>query len=188
MEIIFKSPYDIGMMELKRDSVFRKIKPDSYNDLIDFSWERGKSTAMKYMDKLSTSVPSEMITKLNITVAIKMWEIGKSAILFYSEYADKPPTITLYENSIAHGLENAIAHGYKQILSLDAAKEIFLAHELYHHIECRDIGLASKEHKVIMAKLGPFKLTSGIRALCEIGAHSFARFLLETNQHYTHIK
>jgi len=187
MEILYKSPRDISMMELKRDSVFKKIAPDRYDELIAFAWERGETNAIKYMDKLSTSIPSEMINKLHINVILKKWEKGASNIQFYSEYADKPTTITLYENSIAEALGNAISHGNNQVTSVVAAKEIFLAHELYHHIECRDIGLASKERKVFMLKWGPFKLTSGIRALCEIGAHAFSKFLLEKNNYYRNI-
>ena len=187
MEMLYNSPRDISMMELKRDSVFRKISPDRYDELIAFAWERGETTAIKYMNKLLTSMPSEMIGKLHIHVLIKQWEKGGSNIRFYSEYADKSATITLYENSIAEAVNRAISHGKNQIISLTAAKEIFLAHELYHHIECRDIGLASKEHQVYMIKWGPFKLTSGIRSLCEIGAHAFSKFLLEKNEYYRNV-
>lgn len=184
MEILYKNPHDIGMMELKRDSVFRKIAPDRYDELIAFAWRRGETAAIKYMEKLATSIPSVMAAKLNIKVIGSKWEKGGGNILFYSEYADKTATITLYENSIAGAMESAVSRGYTQVTSLAAAKEIFLAHELYHYIECRDIDLGSRERKVVMLKLGPFKLTSGIRALCEIGAHAFAKFLLEKNNYY----
>lgn len=188
MEILYKKPREISMMELKRDSVFRKIASDRYDELIAFAWERGEISAIKYIEKLSTTIPSEMIAKLNITIMCKNWEKGKSKIQFYSEYADKPTTITLYENSIGEAIESAMSHGYNQITSLMAAKEVFLSHELYHYIECRDIGLASKEHKVVMLKAGPFQLTSGIRALCEIGAHAFSKFLLKKNNYYRDIQ
>ena len=60
METLYQSPHDIGMAELKRDVVFRKIPPEQYDELISFAWGKGEKAARDYTEKLGTSIPSEM--------------------------------------------------------------------------------------------------------------------------------
>lgn len=188
METLYQSPHDIGMAELKRDVVFRKIPPEQYDELISFAWGKGEKAARDYTEKLGTSIPSEMAKKLGIHVAWKNWTPGKSNVRVYSEYEDNSETITLYENIIRSGIKKAVEHGYDRIKTFSAAKELFIAHEIYHQLECRHLGLASKERKVVTLKIGPLQRTSGLRSLCEIGAHAFSKTLMEDNHDYEELE
>lgn len=188
MEILFRSKMEIGMFELKRDVVFNKIPSEMYDELINFGWQTGEDAAYEYSQKTGTSVPSKMTDKLNINVKNEDWQKGKSNVKVYSEYEDKPNLITLHPNVISEAIEKAKSNGFNQIQNYDAAKEIFLGHEIFHYLECKKIGLTSKKRIVTTLKLGPIKITSGIRALCEIAAHSFTKTLYYMNNGYSDLQ
>src|SRR5438876_7531665 len=56
---------------------------------------------------------------------------------------------------------------------------IYVAHELYHHLEATGLEPAAAPARVTLARLGRWRWESGIRALSEIAAHAFAQALLD---------
>lgn len=188
MVSLFKDRNEMGMSELKRDAVFSRIPPDLYGELIDFGWHIGESTAKVYVQKLGTTVPSQMAKKFNLSVKSEDWEPGRSNVKIYSEYDDKLLQILLHPNIIKVGIEKAKASGVDQVQNYAVARELFLAHEIFHHLECREIGLTSKKRQIVTFQIGPFSLKSGLRSLCEIAAHAFTRTLYDMNEGYPHLK
>jgi hypothetical protein len=175
MDHFFYNKYQLGLWELQHDLLFRKIRPDNYNLLIDFAWEIGYQTAGEYCEKYQTKIPSELAVRLNISLQ----EIDEGIILpeykVYSEYISNQRRILLYKDMILSkvDMERVHCHNYKQI------RELFIAHETFHHIECHYKGLTSKKQKITTLKIGPLHVSSGIRALCEIAAHSFTKAMLQ---------
>ena len=178
MEHFFKDTYELGMWELRSDTLFDKIPKEQYKELIDFAWQIGIETAKSYTEVLKTSIPSEMVKKLGLKVVEVDKKFGIPEYRIYSEYYSNLKKIVLYSTVIDEAFQK-IDEKYKEsILDYSMMKELFLAHEIYHHLECHNIGLTSKKKKITTFQLGPIKITSGIRALCEIGAHSFTKTLI----------
>lgn len=188
MENLFKSKWELGMSELKRDVVFNKIPPERYDELISLAWQIGEGAAREYTRKTGTSIPSEMTKRLKIKTRSENWVQGRGNVRVYSEYEDKFSLITLHPNVISAGIKKAKTHGFNQIQSYAAARELFLAHEIFHYLECRELGLTSQKAEISTFQLGPVKMKSGIRALCEIAAHAFTRTLYDVNSGYPNLQ
>lgn len=188
MEILFHSEEEIGMFELKRDAIFSRIPPERYEELISFGWHTGEAAAQEFIKKTGTSIPSEMASRLNLQVKSENWDSGQSNVRVYSEYEDKIGRITLHPNVISAGMKAAESHGFDQVKTYAAARELFLAHEIFHYLECRELGLTFQKKKIVTFRLGPVKITSGMRALSEIAAHAFTKTLYELNHGYPELQ
>ena len=106
---------------------------------------------------------------------------GFGTTLVFAEYSTRQPGITLYSGAIAQ-LDRRIAGlpGYV----IGHARTLFLAHELYHHLDCTDPrGPIARRHPVTIFRLGRWRWTSGVRALAEIAAGAFAQQLLGLTCH-----
>lgn len=188
MEILFKDKNELGMSELKRDAVFSRIPPERYDEMISFSWQTGESAARDYTKKTGSSIPSEMAKRMKLKIKSENWEQGHGNVRVYSEYEDKFNLITLHPNVISAGIQKARSHGLNQVKSYAAARELFIAHEIFHHLECRKLGLTSRKMEITTFQFGPVKIKSGIRALCEIAAHAFTRTLYDMNNGYPNLQ
>lgn len=178
MEHFFCDKYELGIWELKSDVLFHKIPENKYFEFIDFAWGIGIETAKKYINRLSTNVPSEMIEKLGISILETEKGFSSPEYKIYSEYYSNLKKITLYKKNIINEFEQLSNKNITDIKDYSRMRELFIAHEIFHHIECHDIGLTLKKKKVVTFKIGPFKLTSGVRALSEIGAHAFTKEII----------
>jgi len=87
-----------------------------------------------------------------------------------AEYASRPPAIRLFAESV-----RAVGAADPSL----SVSGIYLAHELYHHLEATGLEPASAQARVTLARLGRWRWESGIPALSEIAAHAFAQALLD---------
>jgi len=188
MEHFFYDKYRLGMWEIQHDILFYKIPPERYYQLIDFAWNVGRETAIEYCEKYQTRVPSELAGRMELSLL----EIDENFILpetqVYSEYFSNLKRIVLYKNTISKEVKRCSDRERTYCESYDQIRELFIAHEIYHHIECHHKGLTSKKQKIITFRIGPLKITSGIRALCEIGAHSFTKVLLRMDEEVSYVR
>lgn len=91
-------------------------------------------------------------------------------MLRIAEYEPRPATVRLFTEPIAAILAAEPA--------LPAA-DVYIAHELFHHLEATTLGSASDLARVTLARLGCWRWESGVRALSEVAAHAFAQALLD---------
>jgi hypothetical protein len=182
MEHFFYDKHQLGMWELQHDILYDKIPPNRYYQLIDFAWNVGRETAREYGEKYQTSVPSQLAAELKLSVL----EIEEGLVLpeyqIYSEYFSNLKRIVLHKNTIAEEVKRSKGKGRVHCENYEQIRELFIAHEVYHHIECHHQGVTSQKQKIVSFKIGPLQLTSGVRALCEIGAHSFTKALLQIEE------
>lgn len=155
--------------ELTRDVVYQKIPLEERDRICDGAWEIGVETAVKLCERH----PGKDIYEIAYSYGLKFVreDVDKvsAGMRFFSEYDPKKNQIHVYVRSIQLFAEN------NGLLELEA-EELILAHEFYHFLEANEIGKTSERYKLPWICLGPFKIGStGVRALCEIGAHGFAR-------------
>ncbi|MCW5621156.1 MAG: hypothetical protein KIS79_08635 [Burkholderiales bacterium] len=102
----------------------------------------------------------------------------------YAEYLPRGSRVYLYRPALAAIDRHLCADGLAALLGVYAAREVFLAHELYHHFDLtRAAGPLASRHRVVLLTLGRWRWTSGLSSLAEIAAGAFAQSLLELRCH-----
>lgn len=182
MEHFFRDKEHLGMWELEHDVLFGKIPPDRYSQLIAFAWDLGRKTAHEYYENYGTRVPSQLASKLGLVLVEVQENAALPAYQVYSEYFSNQKRVVLHKDTILKAIRHLQGKGYAYCENYEQMRELFIAHEIYHHVECHVKGLTSQKQKIVTLKIGPLQITSGIRALCEIGAHGFAKTLLQLEE------
>lgn len=135
-----------------------------------FAWNKGFETALRIEEAYPLLTPEQIAMKMGLKVEDK-----NGPGFYFSEYVVKKKSIVLFSNTIQSGFIEAEACHLKTS-DYKTIRQLFLAHELFHHLECSDldVGITYKERQVTVFSIGPFRWKSGLRCLSEIAAHSFA--------------
>lgn len=180
MNTVFVPKEELAAYEMRRDIEYRHIPEESKQIFVDYAWEKGRETAVRIAKKYPGKIPSEIAAALNLKVTEA--RVGNKV---YSEYYSNRKQIVLNPDSIQKGFyeEN---EGHLKTHDYEVLKQLFIAHELFHHLECYDpeVGITFREKKVCVFKIGPIQLKSGLRCLSEIAAHSFTKQLLNIDDLY----
>jgi hypothetical protein len=105
-------------------------------------------------------------------------------VVVFAEYAERPPTITLYRRAIDWANRQLTASRECDMLNLEDCTPVFLAHELYHHLARRAPREPfSRAYRVTLLQFGRWRWTSRIASLEEIAAGAFAQSLLGMKVH-----
>ena len=102
----------------------------------------------------------------------------------FAEYRPRPPRIVLYSRGL--GRSNAVspAPAATQLLGRATPRDVFVAHELYHHAEAirPDVPIA-RRYQPTLFRIGNWHWRTGIAALAEIAAGAFAQSFLDLPCH-----
>ncbi|MGD9559520.1 MAG: hypothetical protein AB7V55_02820 [Oscillospiraceae bacterium] len=136
----------------------------------EYAWEKGRKTAARIQQQHPGRTAMQIAEEMGLKIEEKD---GPGFNL--SEYTSGQKRITLFPNTIQSDFIDAEA---EHLATTDYAevRQLFLAHELFHHLECTDpaVGITYRERQVVVFSAGPFKWKTGLRCLSEIAAHSFA--------------
>lgn len=150
----------------------QRFLPEQYRkEYGEYAWDKGMQAAKRCIALFPGLEPEQMVQRMGLTV---LDEDGPG--YYFSEYNVNKKQIVLFRNVICvRFLEPEQEH--LRVKDYDAIRPLFLAHELFHHLECSDpeIGVTYRERKVTVFILGPFRWQTGLRCLSEIAAHSFAK-------------
>lgn len=154
--------------ELKRDLLYHKIPSQDLDSISDRAWETGEAAARAALEEHPGESIYAVAKAEGLTIDHRDVDKVSGKVRYFSEYYSGRKTIFIYDDSVRKW---AAANGLTQ----DAAEELILSHEIFHHYECTRLGPTSRQYTVPQLELGPLKLgKSGIRALSEIGAHGFS--------------
>jgi hypothetical protein len=154
--------------ELTRDLLYHRIPREDLAAISDRAWETGEAAAFFILETYPGKSMAEIAEEEALTVIYTERDNVAGRVRYFSEYYSGRKTIYMYTESIEKWAQ-------ANKLNIEEAKELILAHEFFHHLECTSLGLTSKQYTVPHFKIG--KLTigkAGIRALSEIGAHGFS--------------
>lgn len=168
----------LGMWELKNDILFNKVPQDKYDEFIDFAWNTGCEAAKDCRNKYGSISPDELAVELGLSVVEIDRGLATPDYRVFSEYYSNLKRIVIFGDTIKDEFAKLVETGITDIKDYLKMRELFVAHEIFHHLECHVIGLTSKKKKIVTLEIGPFQITSGVKALCEIGAHGFTKTLL----------
>ena len=102
----------------------------------------------------------------------------------FAEYRPRPPRIVLYSRGLEPLERTLIGTRASQWLGQATLRNVFVAHELYHHIEAtRSEVPIARRYQPTLFKIGRWHWRTGIAALAEIAAGAFAQSLLDLPCH-----
>jgi hypothetical protein len=159
-----------GLALLAADRVGRRLPRESRLSAVRAALSLGREAAQRCRAAHETHAPVVLAGQLDVPVCWSAEAPTLGAMLRIAEYQPRPPLIRLFTESV-----RAIVRAEGSL----PIPEIYVAHELFHHLEATTLAPASRLARVTLARLGPWTWGSGVRALSEIAAHAFAQTLLE---------
>jgi hypothetical protein len=177
------TPRALGRMILDTDPQAARIAAGDRNRLVDTALADGQSMACMAAAKWGSD-PEVVARCLGLPVIESGAEGGYGSTVVYAEYGGRPPRIVLYRAALAR-VDRLLAQGeVGELAGLSAARPVYLAHELYHHLDlARGNAALAQRERVTLLRLGGFRWTSGLAALAEIAAGVFAQRLLGLRFH-----
>jgi hypothetical protein len=150
--------------------VGRRLAEDARPAAVRQALAAGRETARRLRAAHGTADPFVLAARLQVAVSWCGEPPGLGSIVRIAEYLPRPPAIRLFAESL-----RAVGAADPSL----AVAGIYVAHELYHHLEATGLAPASAPARVTLARLGRWRWESGIPALSEIAAHAFAQALLD---------
>jgi hypothetical protein len=172
------TPEAIGMLLLREDPQFHRIDAGDAPLLVEAALDDGCRLASA--TRLTCGVAPAAIAERN---AVRVVEVSEAhdygTTVVYAEYIERPPQIRLFLPAIGALNRYLTDRELSHAIGLSDVVSVFLAHELYHHLDClRDTGRLAARYRVPLLRLGPVQWTSGLASLPEIAAGAFAQRLL----------
>lgn len=163
---------------LKEDLSFPKIPLDIHEELINYALDVGEETANSMLEEFGISNPFTICDRLKLKVVIDTSSIEKGRFIFFSKYQPSPPKIIIYQEAINILQALIEKHNIRSKFFFPDLLSIQVAHELFHHLEKTRVGIVARRLRVYTFKFGPIKISSKVKALSEIAAHTFSKNLL----------
>ena len=133
---------------------------------------------------LPISRPTQIARELGLPVETTDGDPLVGSIWRFAEYRPRPPRIVLYSRGLAPLERRLTGSRAAQLLGRATPRDVFIAHELYHHIEAirPDVPIA-RRYQPSLFRIGNWHWRTGIAALAEIAAGAFAQSLLDLPCH-----
>ncbi len=165
-----------GEYAFSRDPLKGKVTSELRKEMINKANECGKIEALKLKEKYKDVSIVNIIKKMGLEVIKKDSNITDSYIMFACY--NSPNKITIF-NENKRLVENFINENkLKNKLKNIDIESVLLAHELFHHIEEKSEDIYTKNTKIVLWRIGPYKYKSGLISIGEIAAMSFAKEIL----------
>ena len=183
-EIAAASPEMLGMLMLKGDLHAARLDDRAQRAAVIDALADGAATASGLRRRFPGLTPRQIAGELQVPVATTDDDPMVGSIWRFAEYRPRPPQILLYTRGLAP-VEHALARARAaRLLGEAAVQDVFVAHELYHHIEATRTEMPiARRHQATLFQIGKWRWRTGIATLAEIAAGSFAQALLELPCH-----
>ncbi len=171
------TPETLGHFILRGDPQSRHVPEAERSRLVAEALADGARRAAAARARWGDT-PDAITRALGLAVDESAAEGGYGTTVVFAEYCAVPRIIRLYHPAIDR-LNVALADpAWRRLLGIADATPVFLAHEIYHHLDMVDEAPIARRYPVTLLRLGAWRWTSGIAALSEIAAGSFAQRLL----------
>ena len=174
------SPQALGLLMLKRDLHAARLDDRTQLAAVSDALADGAATAKDLRKRFPGLSPREIAREFQVPITTNDDDPMVGSIWRFAEYRLRPPRIVLYARGLAP-VEQVLAGTLATRLLGDAAvQDVFVAHELYHHVEAirAEIPIA-RRYQATLFQIGRWRWRTGITTLAEIAAGSFAQVLLD---------
>jgi len=144
----------------------------------------GIAAAGNLRERFTDVSPDQIARELGLRVETTDGDPMVGSIWRFAEYRPRPPCIVLYSRGLGLLERSLTGSRAAQLLGRATPREVFIAHELYHHIEAirPDVPIA-RRYQPSLLRIGNWHWRTGIAALAEIAAGAFAQSLLDLPCH-----
>ncbi|HZP88952.1 MAG TPA: hypothetical protein VFB54_19230 [Burkholderiales bacterium] len=181
------TPPALGRLMLEDDPQFHRIEASRTTAFVEAALTDGASLARDAVHRFGdrpAKLPADLAAACGVEVVEAQRDGDFGIHVVYAQYRERPRRIDLFLPALAALERGATQLGLHPVLGGRAAREIFLAHELYHHLDLTRGGPAiAVTHRVTLLHVEPWRWTSGIASLAEIAAGAFAQALLDLPYH-----
>lgn len=164
-------------LRLREDPFFGRLPHGSDEKAIEAAFAAGQQAADRIIVRYGRT-PDRIASALQVKVTWSDTQLQTEKAVLFSEYGDRPPSITLYTRSINEANDLIRGHRLSDLLGIDDVKPAHLTHELYHHLEAKKLTEGTSGYRIQTLGLGPLRLRTGLPSLCEIAADRFAKAVL----------
>ena len=172
----------LGLAQLRQDPQFPRIAPERHERLVAEAIADGRFLADDVKACMGGD-PAFIAASCGVPVIDSEQDAGYGSVAVFAEYAVKARTIVLYGRAIRR-LDAALANARDAAFAgLRETRPVFLAHELYHHLDCLRSTPLRRRHTVTLFGIGRWAWRSGLTSLPEIAAGAFAQALLDLDFH-----
>ena len=183
-DITAASPESLGLAILKADPHAWRLDRATQLAAVADALADGAATASNWRQRFAGLAPHEIARALQLPIEATDDDPMVGSIWRFAEYRLRPPRIVLYNRGLApleRRLTGALA---TQLLGEATPRNVFVAHELYHHAEAvRPERPIARRYQATLFRIGSWHWRTGIAALAEIAAGAIAQSLLDLPCH-----
>lgn len=178
-DIMAMPPEMLGLVMLEADVHARRLDRATQLTAVRDALADGAATAEALQVRFPDLAPHQIADRLDVPVAETDADPLVGSLWRFAEYQGRPTRILLYSRGLAP-LDSVIAGRLAaRLLGPATPREVFIAHELFHHIEAtRSDTPIARRYQPTLFRIGGWHWRTGIAALAEIAAGAFAQSLL----------
>lgn len=183
-DVAAASPEILGLVMLQADPHAWRLDRSTQLAAVSDALADGTSSAKSLRAHFPNLAPEQIACEIRLPIETTDSDPMVGSIWRFAEYRPRPPHIMLYSRGLGP-LERAITGARAaQLLGRATPRDVFIAHELYHHIEAlRPEAPIARRYRPTLFRIGVWHWRTGIAALAEIAAGSFAQSLLDLPCH-----
>jgi hypothetical protein len=183
-EVMPASAETLGLVMLEADPHARRLDRATQLAAVGDALADGAATATAWRVRFPGHAPHEIAREFRLRIEATDDDPMIGSLWRFAEYQQRPARILLYSRGLApldRVVKGALA---VRLLGRATPREVFIAHELYHHAETirTDIAVA-RRYQPTLIRIGGWRWRTGIAALAEIAAGAFAQSLLDLPCH-----
>ena len=178
------TPRALGLAMLARDPVAALLPADAQHGLLSAALEDGAAVGAMLRARHRGRTAEQIAAALAIPVVRTLDSPFAGPLWRHADYRPRPPEIRLFTTALA-ALDALLARDdLGGRIGIAATAPVFVAHELYHHIEAtRAEPPLARRHALTRLQVGPLRLKAPVLALPEIAAGACAQAMLGLRHH-----
>jgi hypothetical protein len=172
----------LAFLQLRADPLYERMTLAQRNQFVDAALQNGYLLAQA--QRVHGSIdPWALAARLRVSVRETKRDAGFGTTVVCAAYHTRSREIELYTPVLERmqARLDRVCAAAPPLHPLLAApvKDVFLAHEIYHHLDCaRGRSSLCHRQRIVLLHLGAWRWTSGVTSLAEIAAGAFAQELL----------
>jgi len=180
-DVAATSPETLGLAMLQADPHAWRLDHQTQRAAVSDALADGTIEAASLRIRFADLSPERIACALGVPVETTEADPMVGSLWRFAEYRPRPPRIVLYSRGLRPLECSARA---APLLGRATPRDVFIAHELYHHIEAvRPEVPIARRYRPSVFRIGTWHWRTGIAVLAEIAAGAFAQSLLDLPCH-----
>jgi hypothetical protein len=178
------SPDALARLMLMQDPVAAPLALERQHRMVRAALEAGDSVGVTLRSRHHGMAPEAIARALGVMILETQEPSWAGPFLRYADYRSNPPEIRLFRKTLGW-LDLLLAQpGVGNVLGIHRVSSVFVAHELFHHIEAtgNEPSLA-RRHAVTRLRVANWRLRAPVLMLSEIAAGACAQAMLSLPYH-----